>query len=112
TELAQALGVVDTDLFFETSRYVHERDSAGMLRLVDNLVRSGYDLQEFLSGLAEHLRNLLVALTTGDTSLIEATEATRQRYAENARLFEESELLRLLMVAGDTEEALKNSTHP
>ncbi|HET6567990.1 MAG TPA: DNA polymerase III subunit gamma/tau [Rhodothermales bacterium] len=111
-ELAQALGVVDVDLFFEATGHVLNHDSAGMLRLVDRLIRSGYDLQEFLDGLAEHLRNLLVAHTTGDTSLIESTEATRQRYAEAAGAFEEPDLLRLLMIAGETETSLKSSTQP
>ncbi|MFQ5568978.1 MAG: DNA polymerase III subunit gamma/tau [Rhodothermales bacterium] len=112
TDLAEALRVVDVDLFFDVTRHVSERSSSGMLRLVDHIVQSGYDLQEFLVGLAEHLRNLLVALTMQDTALIEAAEATRQRYAEISRAFTETDLLRLLMVVDETEESIKSSAHP
>jgi DNA polymerase-3 subunit gamma/tau len=111
-ELAQALGVVDADLYFDATEYIREGASAGMLRLVENVVASGYDLQEFLSGLSEHLRNLMVVGTMEDTALIEATDAMRRRYAQSARHFSEDDLLRLLMVAGEAEDAVKQSTQP
>ncbi len=111
-ELAQALGVVDVDLFFEVTQHAAGHDSAGMLRLVERIVRAGYDLQEFLVGLAEHLRNLLVAHTMPDTDLIEAAEATRRRYAEDAAGFAEADLLRLLMIVAEAEDAVKGSTQP
>ncbi len=111
-ELTQALGAVDIDLFFEVTRSVAASDSAGMLRLVERIMRAGYDLQEFLVGLAEHLRNLLVAGTMPDTSLIEATESTRERYAETSKQFSEADLLRLLLITAETEDAIKGSTQP
>ena len=111
-ELAQALGVVDVDLFFEATEHVLARSAAGMLGLVDQVVRAGYDLQEFLNGLAEHLRNGLVAATMPDVELIEATEAVRARYAELGGRFKEADLLRLLMLASEAEEAMASSTQP
>lgn len=111
-DLAHALGVVDIDLYFDVTGFVGERSAAGMLRLVDRIVRSGYDLQEFLTGLAEHLRNLLVARAMTDTSLIEAAEPTRERYAAAATAFSEVDLLRLLTLVSDAEESIKNSPQP
>lgn len=111
-ELAQAMGVVDTDLFFDLTSQVRARSVAGMLALVDRVVRQGLDLQELLVGLSEHLRNLMVALTMPDTSLVEAALATQKRYENEAPSFSESMLLRLMMIAADTEEAIKNSTQP
>ena len=111
-ELAQALGVVDLDLYFTVTEHVRTGNSAGMLTVVEQVVRAGYDLQEFAVGLAEHLRNLLVACTMPDLSLIEAGEATRQRYAETARAFEEADLLRLLGLVAELETRLKSSAHP
>ncbi len=111
-ELAQAMGVVDLDLFFRLTEHVLNRHSAGVLQLVERIMREGYDLQEFLSGLAEHLRNLFVARSMEDDSLIEAAEATRRRYAAASQPFEESDLLRLLMIAGDAEDDIKSSSQP
>lgn len=111
-ELAQALGVVDVDLFFEVTTYVEAGNSPGVFELVDRIVRAGYDLQEFLVGLAEHLRNILVAHTMPNTDLIEATTTVRTRYAEAGQRFSEPDLLRLLMLVSDMETALKESTQP
>ena len=111
-DLAHALGVVDVDLYFEVTENVAAQNSAGMLRLIDRIVRSGYDLQEFLAGLAEHLRNLFVARTMEDTSLIEAAESTQQRYLGAVEAFTEPDLLRLLTLVSDAENSIKSSTHP
>jgi len=111
-ELTQALGVVDQDLFFKLTDHVATQNTAGMLKLVRHVVRSGYDLQEVLVGLAEHLRNLLVARSLGGDSLEEVAASTRARYAEEADRFEEADLLRLLTMAGDAEDDIKQSPQP
>ncbi len=112
TELAEALGVVETDLFFDVSDRAREQDRASLLHLVEKLVRRGYDLQEFLAGLAEHYRGLYVAVSTGSADLVEADEATRARYLEAAAGLGEPDLLRALMVIDEAEREIKNSTQP
>ena len=110
--LAEALGVVRNDLFFDLTDRVHAADRAGVLTLVDTLVQRGYDFQEFLAGLAEHLRNLLVARTMPTADLIEADAATRQRYQDAAARTTEADLLRMLMVVDETADAVKNAPQP
>ncbi len=111
-ELTQALGVVDQDLYFRLTDHVAAQDTAGMIELVRHVVRSGYDLQEMLVGLAEHLRNLLVAHSLGGEALEEVAESTRTRYADEAERFDEADLLRLLTMAADTEDDIKQSPQP
>jgi len=111
-ELTQALGVVDQDLFFQLTDHVVERSTAGVLKLVHHVVRNGYDLNEFLSGVAEHIRNLLVAHSLGTDALEDVAESTRDRYEEDSRAFSESDLLRLLMITGEAEEDIKNTSQP
>lgn len=111
-ELARALGVVGEDLFFDASDAVLRGDGPAMLHLVDRIARSGYDLLEFLDGLAEHLRNLFVALTMPDAELIEASRETRMRYAAHATSFTEARLLRLLALTDRALEELRVSRQP
>ena len=111
-ELVKALGVVDIDRYFEVTDRIAARDMGGILQLVENAIRAGHDLQEFLAGLTEHLRNLLVARTMEQTELIEAAEATRKRYAEAVAPFSEMDLLRLLTLAANAESTLRNSIQP
>lgn len=111
-ELTQALGVVDQDLYFDLTAHLAAQDTAGVLELVRHVVRSGYDLQEFLVGLAEHLRNMLVVHSLGGDGLEGVADSTRQRYVEVADDFSEPDLLRLLSVAGDAEDDIKNNPQP
>lgn len=111
-ELAKAFGVVDVELFFEVTQHVVAGNSGGLLQLIDRIIRQGYDLHEFLVGLASHLRNLLVVCTTKDIALIEAAEAVKQQYAQESAQHTEADLLRLLMVVADGEEKLKTSAQP
>ncbi len=110
--LVEALGVVSEELFFEVTDHVSAANVPGMITLVDGVVSSGYDLQEFLDGLAEHLRNLLVAKTMPDTSLIEASEATRSRYADSAESLTQTQILRLLASIDRTVDSLKTARQP
>ena len=110
--LRDALGVVGSDLFFAATDRVVAQDRAGLLSLVDGVVTRGYDLQEFVLGLAGHLRNLLVARATGTGDLIEEAEATRQRYLAAAAERSEADLLHLLMLAETAATELRDSRHP
>ncbi|MEO0559810.1 MAG: DNA polymerase III subunit gamma/tau [Bacteroidota bacterium] len=110
--LRDALGVVDTDLYFATTDRAHAGDRPGLLGLVDGLVTRGYDLNEFVLGLAEHIRNLLVARSTGTGDLIEGTLATKERYLSAAGPYSEADLLHLLMLTEETASALRESRQP
>lgn len=111
-ELAEALGVVSSDLFFQVTGFVKQRSRAEILGLVATLVDRGYDFQEFLAGLAEHIRNLLVALTTQKPDLIEEDTGTRKRYMDAAADFSEADLLRMLMLVDATQERIRNAPQP
>ena len=110
--LRQALGVVDADVYFDATDRARAGDRAGLLAAVDGVVRSGHDLAEFVQGLADHLRNLLVARTTGTGDLIEGTLATKERYLDAAQPYAEADLLHLLMLAEETAGALRESRQP
>ena len=110
--LREALGVVDTDLYFATTDRAHGGDRPGLLQLVDGLVSRGYDLNEYVLGLADHLRNLLVARSTGTGDLIEGTFATKERYLDAAGPYAEADLLHLLMLTEEAAGALRESRQP
>lgn len=107
-----ALNIVDIELFFRVTDLVKEKNTKGGLDLVEEIVRRGYDIQEFLIGLLEHLRNLLVAITMNSTHLIEAAEVHRKWYQENAKDFTESDVLRLVKLVSDAANTVKYSQQP
>ena len=109
--LTEALGVVTADHYFEASSHAANRDSPSMLRLVDTLMHSGYDIQEFLGGLGEHLRNLLVAKSMREASLIDGSDTTKARYMETCSHFSEPALLRMLMAVEQAQRTINTTSH-
>lgn len=111
-DVGKVLNVVDQEMFFRLTDLIKTGDIRGGIELVDTIVRSGYDLREFLGGIAEHLRNLLVARTTNSTQLIETSEPYRKRYQQEAAEFRENDLLRLIRLANELEQSLRWASQP
>ncbi len=108
----ELLGVIDQDFFFECSELVANKDVAAGLELVEKVFRYGYDLVEFLNGLAEHFRNALVVKATGDVKLVEGLDSYQQSYRETGGSFSETDLLRLINLATDAAFHVKRSSNP
>ncbi|MDE2769713.1 MAG: DNA polymerase III subunit gamma/tau [Bacteroidota bacterium] len=108
--LAGALRVVDVELYFEATRYIAQREAGPMLSLTERIMSDGHDVREFFSGLAEHVRNLLIAVTLGTDALIDVSKRLRARYVEAADEFTETVLLRILMVIDEAQSRLPTST--
>jgi DNA polymerase-3 subunit gamma/tau len=111
-DVLKVLNVVDQELFFRVTDLIKTEDTRGGIQLVDEIVTRGYDLREFLGGLSEHLRNLLVVLTTGATELIETSEPYRKRYQEEAKNFKQNDILRLIKLVNDLEQMIRWSPQP
>jgi DNA polymerase III subunit gamma/tau len=111
-QILTMLNIVDEETYFHITNLIKGKDVKGGLLLVDEVINRGYDVREFLNGLMEHLRNILIARSTKNTALIESSEVYRKQYAEIAERFTESDLLRLIKIASDTEATIRWSQQP
>ena len=111
-DVLKVLNAVDQELYFRVTDLIKTQDVKGGLELVEEIVKSGYDLREFLGGLSEHLRNLLVVLITEATELVEASEPYRKRYQEEAKQFHQNDTLRLIKLVNDLEQSIRWSPQP
>lgn len=111
-DVIKALNIIDQEVFFKVTDIVKEKNIKAGFELVDEIIKLGYDFQEFLSGLSEHLRNLLVAITTKSAELIEATEYYKTRYMNEAKNFNESDILRMLKIVNDAEITIRWTPQP
>jgi DNA polymerase-3 subunit gamma/tau len=107
--MLEALNIVDQDYFFRVTSLMESQDPAGGLALVEDLMNHGYDLREFLVGMIEHFRNLLVAKVTGKSELIDASDVLRKRYEEVAAHFPVGDLLRAQRHVAATEMSLSRT---
>lgn len=107
--LAGVLHLIDVDFFFALSEAIKAKDVAAMFNHARDVVRRGYDLQECLVGLLEHYRNILTVITTGGTSLIEASAAHAERYAAVAQQSTQADVLRIMTLIAQGEAILRSN---
>ncbi len=111
-QILQALNIVDQDFYFRVTDLIKAKDARGGLDLVQEIMNRGYDIKEFLSGLTEHLRNLLTAITSGSTAFIEESDIYKQRYAELSKQFSTADVLRMLKLVNATEQSVRWASQP
>lgn len=111
-ELLQALNVVGTDRLFQFMDCVKDHDANKGLELINTLLQEGYDIQEFLIGLTEHLRNLYIAHHSPQLYLVEASEETKSKYTATATGFSRDDLMRMLHIVSEAQIKLKDASQP
>ncbi len=110
-ELTELLGIIDQAFFFECSDAIANKDVAGGLALAEKVFNHGYDMAEFLNGLAEHFRNMLIIKATNTTTLLEGWESFKDKYQESAKALSETDFLRLIQLATDAAFQIKRSAN-
>ncbi len=110
--VVEALSLVDAELFFKTTDLIEKNDSKGAVELAAQIISRGYDPVDFLEGLSEHFRNLLIASTTGKADLIEASEDYKKRYLGAVSKFDKTDLLRLLKMTSEAMQQIKYVSQP
>ncbi|NUQ81021.1 MAG: DNA polymerase III subunit gamma/tau [Bacteroidetes bacterium] len=111
SEISRILNVVEQELFFQTTDFILARDVKAALQFINELTARGYDLHDFVQGLAEHIRNLMVVVTTGDAGLLDISDGFRERYIRTASHFHYMDLIRQLNLTAETEPILKNASN-
>ncbi|MBN1543011.1 DNA polymerase III subunit gamma/tau [candidate division KSB1 bacterium] len=109
---ARLLGVIDRNLFFRVSDLISANDVGGAVVLADELFIEGLDFSDFLIGLADHLRNLLIARIAGEGGELDVSEVDAERYLAKAQDFSSEDLLRYLKITSDTENLIRRSANP
>jgi DNA polymerase-3 subunit gamma/tau len=92
----QLLGAVEEEALFRLCDLVVDRDTAGALTFVEELVEQGQDLGRLVTDLLEHLRHLLLVQHMGEVpDSLPVTEETRERLHAQANQIGEPTVLRL-----------------
>lgn len=111
-DLLRALNVVSTDRMFQFMDAVETHDANTGLELINELLQEGYDIQEFLIGLTEHLRNLYVAKNSAKMHLVEASGETKKRYRQAAGVYSQDDLMRMMHIVSEAQIKIKEAHQP
>ena len=77
--------VLDYNYYFRITDYFLGNNITETLLTLNDIVNRGFDMSYFVTGLAQHFRNLLVARDPQTISLIEASKEIQQQYNTQAQ---------------------------
>ncbi len=96
------LGVLDASIYFELIHHIATQSSDKLINQANMLFSRGISISEFLHGLSEHIRNLLIVKIAGVTTFLDVSDADSLSLAEQAAYLEERDLLRMQTIVMDT----------
>lgn len=103
------LHILDHEYYFKIVDGLLAKNATVPILLLDEILRKGFDGQNFIVGLSEHLRNLLVAQDARTVQLMEVPESIQVQYADQAAVSSSSLLLSWLNIATQCDINYKNS---
>ena len=106
------LNILDYDYYFKVTDALLEENIPKALLIYNEILNNGFDGQNFLSGLGEHLRNLLVAKDVSTLQLLEVGETIKERYKTQSAKSALNFLLRGLAILNRGEQNYKGSKNP
>lgn len=80
------LNVLDYDYFFKVTEALLSENLPLSVRLFDEILKKGFEGDDFILGLCEHFRNLLFCKDEGTLKLLEVSESLKQKYAVQSSL--------------------------
>lgn len=109
-EVAQTLNVLDYDTYFSMTDLLLAGDYTTALIRFDEVLSKGFSAQTFMSGLNQHMRDLLLAKGPA-ISLIELTGGLLERYRRQAELCEAEFLFGAISLLTDADGKIKQSSN-
>jgi DNA polymerase-3 subunit gamma/tau len=106
------LHVLDYDYYFKVTDHILSENIPASLLLFNEILNNGFDGHNFLSGLAEHLRNLLVCKDASTLQLLEVGANIREKYKEQSARLLVPTLLRALAIINRADMQYKSSRNP
>ena len=109
-QVAQTLNVLDYDTFFQMTDLLLEGNYVEALLQFDQVLAKGFSAQTFMSGLNQHMRDILLAQGPA-ISLIELTGALMDRYREQAQRCEANFLFGAISILTEADGKIKQSSN-
>lgn len=107
----EVLGATDTEVFSRLIRFVHGQDIKGILDLVDEIMREGRELTQFVTDFLWYLRNLLLLKTCdGAEDSLDMSMENKKLLMEEAALLDSEVIMRYIRVISELLNQMKYST--
>ena len=105
----QNLNILDYDYFFKVTDSILANSIPDSLNLFNEVLNNGFDGHNFINGLGEHFRNLLVCQDSATLSLLEVGKNIKEKYQVQSTACPQPLLLQALELCNKADLQYKNS---
>ncbi len=103
------LNILDYEYYFKLTDYITNGDVSSVLLLFNEILNNGFDGNNFINGLAEHFRNVLVGKDNQTIKLLEVSETIKKQYVLQSNATNVGFILTALNLANQCDLNYKNS---
>jgi DNA polymerase-3 subunit gamma/tau len=103
------LNVLDYDYFFKVTDALLTEELTALMTYLSEVLKRGFEGDDFILGLCEHFRNLLFAKNTDTLKLMEVSDTLKKRYLDQTNLASNSFLISCLAIGNQCDVNYKQS---
>ena len=105
------LNVLDFEFYFRITEALLIGNVSEALLTLNEVIENGFDGQHFLTGLATHLRNILVCKDVATVKLLEVSQVLRTRFLEQSKVCPLDFIIRSLDIANKCDLSYRTSSN-
>lgn len=108
-ETINNLHILDYDYYFKVTDALLDGSISQALLIFDEILKKGFDGHNFIVGLSEHFRDLMVCKDSSTVELLQVSDSAKERYLAQASKVQLSFLLSALNVCNQSDIYYKSS---
>ncbi|RMG23984.1 MAG: DNA polymerase III subunit gamma/tau [Bacteroidetes bacterium] len=106
------LNILDYEYYFRAVEYMQQQDHTSLLLALNEIIEQGFEAKDFIVGLTEHFRNLLICQDPKTVELLETSENVKEKYLSQSRALSPNLLLNAFQLCADAEQQSRQAAHP
>ncbi|MFL2989440.1 MAG: hypothetical protein ACJZ11_01845, partial [Candidatus Neomarinimicrobiota bacterium] len=107
-----ALGVIPTDLYFDYTNALLNKNGGELLSSLNKFLSFGVPAEEVVNGISNHIKNLLYAQIDKGKDLLDMNQENKKKYILHSSKWDNRDLLRCTQVLMDVSSHIRRSDDP
>lgn len=110
-QVIENLNVLDYEYYFKITDSILNGDISNTLLIINEIIDNGFEGQHFVTGLGQHLRNLLVSKDAITLQLLETSNSIKEQYYNQAQRCSVGFLMQALDIVNECDINYKTSNN-
>lgn len=110
-QVIENLNVLDYEYYFKITDTILRGDVSNAMLIFNEIMDNGFEGQHFITGLGEHLRNLLVSKDVVTLKLLETSQSIKEQYARQSSQCTVPFIFKALEILSDCDINYKTSNN-